>query len=65
MAQAWKETMKGYEDEQGVQYSENAVHVDRDLVGSVMATIAHLQRELRVAGDSQQLARDREVDANI
>ncbi len=65
MVQALKETLKDYEDEQGVQYSENAVYLDRDLVGSVIATFAHLQRELRVAGDSRQLARDREVDANI
>ncbi len=65
MAQALKETMQGYEDEQGVQYGENAVHMDRDLVGSVLATCVHLQRELQVAKDSRQLAQDREVDANI
>ncbi len=65
MVQALKEAVKDYEDEQGVQYGENAVHLDRDLVGPVLATFAHLQREHRVTGDSRQLARDHEVNANI
>ncbi len=58
-----KETIKDYEDQQGVQYGENAVHLDRDLVGPLIATFVHLQRELQVARDSQQLAWDCEVDA--
>ncbi len=60
-----KETIKNYEDEQGLQYGENAVHLDRDLVGPLIATFAHLQRELRVVRDSRQMAWDREVNANV
>ncbi len=65
MVQALKGSVKDYEDEQGVQYGENAVHMDRDLVGPVIATFAHLQRELQVTSASRQLARDREVKAEI
>ncbi len=42
MIQMIKETVKDYEDEQGVQYGENAVHLDRDLVGTILATFVHL-----------------------
>ena len=65
MIQTLKETIKAYEDEQGVQYGENAVHLDRDLVGPILATFVHLQRELQVTRDSRQQAWDREVDAKI
>ena len=65
MILALKETVQGYEDEQGIQYGENAVRMDRDLVGPIMATFVHLQRELQVTSDSRKLASDREVDANI
>ena len=60
-----KETIKNYEDEQGLQYGENAVHLDRALMGPLIATFAHLQRELQVVRDSRQMAWDREVDAKI
>ncbi len=56
--QVVKETIKNYEDEQGVQYGEKAVHLGRALVGPLIATFAHLQRELRVVRDSRQLAWD-------
>ena len=65
MIQVVKETIKNYEDEQGIQYGENAVHMDRDLVGPLIATFVHLQTELQVGRDSRQLAWDREVDANV
>ncbi len=65
MIQTVKETIKGYEDEQGVQYCENTVHLDRDLVGTILATFVHLQRELQVARNSRQQAWDREVDARF
>ncbi len=65
VVQVLKETIKDYEDQQGIQYGENAVHLDRDLVGPLIATFAHLQRELQVARDSQQLAWDREIDAKV
>ncbi len=65
MMQTFKETMKGYENQQGIQYNENAVHMDREIVGPVLATFAHLQRKLQEASEAQQLARDREVNANI
>ncbi len=65
MIQALKETVKDYEDKQGIQYGENAVHMDRDLVGPIIATFVHLQRELQVTRDSQQLVWDREVDAKV
>ncbi len=41
MVQMLKETVKDYEDEQGIQYGENAVHLDRDLVGPVIATFIY------------------------
>ena len=63
--QVVKEAIKNYEDEQGPQYSENAVHLDRDLVGPLIATFAHLQRELQVVRESRQTAWDREIDANV
>ena len=63
--QVVKETIKNYEDEQGVQYGENAVHLDCALVGPLIVTFAHLQRELQVVRDSRQLAWDREVDSKI
>ncbi len=50
--QVVKEAIKNYEDEQGHQYGENAVHLDRDLVGPLIATFVHLQRELQVTRDS-------------
>ncbi len=65
MIQVFKETIKNYEDEQGLQYSENTVHLDRDLVGPLVATFAHLQRELQVVRGSRQLAWDREVDTKV
>ncbi len=39
--------------------------MDHDIVGSVITTFVHLQRELQVTSDSRQQASDREVDANI
>ncbi len=49
--QAVKDTIRKYEEEQGLQHHENPVHLDRDLVGPILATFAHYQRELRVASD--------------
>ena len=63
--QVVKEAIKNYKDEQGLQYGENAVHLDRGLVGPLIATFARLQRELQVVREQQQVARDREVDANV
>ena len=63
--QVAKETIKNYEEEQGLQYQENHVHLDRDLVGPLIATFAHLQRKLQVVRQSRQMAWDREVDAKI
>ncbi len=60
-----KETIKNYEEERGLQYQENQVHLDRDLVGPLIATFAHLQRELQVVRESRQTAWHREIDANI
>ncbi len=65
MIQVLKGTIKDYEDEQGIQYGENAIHLDRDLVGPLIATIVHLQRELQVTRDSRQEAWDCEVDAKV
>ena len=64
-AQALKEALTGYEDEQGIQYGENAVHMDRDIVGPLIATFVHLQRELQVTSDSRQQASDCEVNVNV
>ena len=63
--QVVKETIRKYEEEQGLQYRENPVHLDHDFVGPIIATFAHYQRELRAARDERQAAWDREVDANI
>ncbi len=60
-----KEAIKNYEDEQGLQYSENAVHLYRALVGPLIATFAHLQRELQVVRELRQMGWDREIDANV
>ncbi len=60
-----KETIKNYEEEQGLQYQENHVHLDRDLVGPLIATFAHLQRELQTVRESRQMAWDREVGAKV
>ena len=50
--QVAKETIKNYEEEQGLQYQENHVPLDRALVGPLIATFAHLQRELQTARES-------------
>ncbi len=63
--QVAKETIKNYEEEQGLQYGENAVHLHRDLVGLIIATFAHHQSELRTVRESRQTAWDREVDAKV
>ncbi len=63
--QVVKETIKKYEEEQGLQYHENPVHLDRDLVGPIIATFTHHQRELCVARDERQTAWDREIDAKV
>ncbi len=63
--QVVKETIQRYEDAQGLQYHERPVHLDRDLVGPIIATFAHHQRELRMAKEAQQVAWDREVDAKV
>ncbi len=60
-----KETLRKYEDAQGLQYNERPVHLDRNLVGLILATFAHQQRELSAARDERQAAWDREVNANI
>ncbi len=65
MIQVLKGTIKDYEDEQGIQYGENAIHLDRDLVGPLLATFVHLQRELQVTRDSRQEAWDHELDAKV
>ncbi len=65
MIQVAKETIKNYEEEQGLQYQENQVHLDRALVGPLIATFAHLQRELQMVRESRQTAWDREVDAKV
>ncbi len=61
--QVVKETIQRYEDAQGLQYHKKPVHMDCDLMGPILATFVHHQRELRVARDERQAAWDREVDA--
>ncbi len=63
--QVVKETIRKYEEEQGLQYRENPVHLDRDLVGPILATFEHYQRELRTAREERQTAWDHEVDAKV
>ncbi len=63
--QVVKETIKKYEEEQGLQYHENRVHLDHDLVGPIIATFAHHQRELHTVRESRQMAWDQKVDVNV
>ncbi len=44
-----KKIIRKYEEEQGLQYRENLVHLDRALVGPILATFDYHQRELGVA----------------
>ncbi len=60
-----KETIKKYEEEQALQYRENPVHLDCDLVRPIIATFTHHQRELRAARDERQAAWDREADDKV
>ncbi len=39
--QVVKDTIRKYEEEQGLQYRENPVHLDRELMGPIIATFAH------------------------
>ena len=57
--------MRDYEDGQGLLYQEQPVHLDRDLVGPMLATFVHLQRELRTARVERQAAWDRQVNADM
>ena len=63
--QVVKETIRKYEEEQELQYRENPVHLDRDLMGPILATFEHYQREPRAAREARQMAWDREVDAKV
>ncbi len=56
--QVVKETLRKYEDAQGLQYHKKPVHLDRDLVGPILAAFAHHQRELHTAIDERQMAWD-------
>ncbi len=60
-----KETIRRYEDAQGLQYHEKPVHLDRAIVGLILATFVHHQRKLCAAEDARQAAQDREVDAQV
>ncbi len=51
-SQLFKETMQSYENEQGFLYHDRPVHLDSDIAGLIMATVAHLQWELREAKDA-------------
>ncbi len=57
--QVVKETIQRYEEAQGLQYHERPVHLDRDLVGPIVATFAHHRRELHAAREERQVAWDR------
>ncbi len=57
--------MRDYEDGQGLLYQEQPVHLDRDLVGPMLATFVHLQRELRAVREERQAAWDQQVNADM
>ncbi len=57
--------MQRYEDEQGLQYRKKPVHMDSAIMGRTIATFVYYKWELRVAEDARQVARDREVDAQV
>ncbi len=59
------ETIRRYEDAQKFQYHEKPIHLDRAIVGPILATFVYHQRELSAAKDAWQVAQDREVDAQI
>ncbi len=60
-----KETLRNYEDGQILQYREGPVYLDHDLVGPILATFVHYQRELSTAREKRQMAWDRQVNANM
>ncbi len=64
-SQKLKETMRDYEDAQGLLYQEQPVHLDSDLVGPMLATFVHLQRKLRTAREEKQAAWDQRVNADV
>ncbi len=57
--------MQRFEDGRGLQYREKPVHLDSAIAGPIMATVVHLQWELRAAVNARQEAQDREVDAQV
>ena len=63
--QVVKDTIRRYEGAQGFQYHEKPVHLDRAIVGPILATFVHHQRELRTAEDTRQAARDSDIAAQV
>ena len=57
--------MRDYEDAQGLLYQEQPVHLDSDLIGPMLATFVHLQRELSTALEERQMAWDQRVNADM
>ncbi len=53
------------EAEQEYKYREGPVHVDGEIAGSIIATVGHLQRELREAKAGQQAVNDCAFNANV
>ncbi len=51
--QVVKGTIQRHKDEQGLQYHEKPVHLDHAIVGLILATFIHHQRELRAAKDAR------------
>ncbi len=64
-SQKLKEAMRDFEDAQGPLCQEQPVHLDSDLVGPMLATFVHLQRELRTAREERQAAWDQRVNADV
>ncbi len=50
--QVVKEAIQRYKDDQGLQHHEKPVHLDHAIVGLILATFVHYQRELRAAEDA-------------
>ncbi len=64
-SQRFKESIHGYKAELGHQYHDGPVNVDGEVVGPIIGTVTHLQRELREAKAGEQAASDQAYDAVV
>ncbi len=61
----FKEAIHDYKAEQGHQYRDSPVHEGSEIVGSIIATVTHLQQELQESKNGQQAVNDCTYDASV